>query len=109
MDLCTRFLLRFDSKNQVLKPYHALFNLSRDAFTQDNNLITLFSKYYHVFYIELRLLMIMNNSVSKKKSHLGKLADYHFKLILNSLQAYQSYWLNNLLFHWRLLKFSRLG
>ena len=29
MDLCIKFLRRCDSKNKVLKPYHALFNLSR--------------------------------------------------------------------------------
>jgi len=55
MDLCIKFLLRFVLKNKVLKPYHALLNLSRDSFTQDNNLITLFTKYYHVAYIELKL------------------------------------------------------
>jgi hypothetical protein len=54
MDFCIKFLLRFDSKNNVLKPYHALFNLSRDTFTPKNNLIALFTKYYHVAYIELR-------------------------------------------------------
>jgi hypothetical protein len=56
MDMYIKFLLRFDSKNKVLKPYHALFNLSRDSITQENNLITLFTKYYHVDYIELRLI-----------------------------------------------------
>jgi hypothetical protein len=51
MKLCMKFLLRFGSKNKVLKPYHTLLNLSRDSFTQDNNLITLFTKYYHIAYI----------------------------------------------------------
>jgi len=41
------FLLRFGFKNKVLKPYPALLNLSRDSFTQDNNLITLFIRYCH--------------------------------------------------------------
>lgn len=48
MDLCIKSLLRFGLKNKVLKPYHAHLNLSRDSFTQDNNLITLFTKYYQV-------------------------------------------------------------
>ena len=52
----SNFLLRFVFKNKVLKPYPALLNLSRDSFTQDDNLITLFTKHYHVAYIELRLL-----------------------------------------------------
>jgi hypothetical protein len=56
MDVFIKLLLRFDSKNKVLKPYHALFNLSRDLTTQANNLITLFTKYYHVDYVELRLI-----------------------------------------------------
>jgi len=55
MDICIRFPLRFDSKNKVLKPYHALFNLSREPSTQDNNLIALFAKHYCLAYIELRL------------------------------------------------------
>jgi len=37
----------FDFKNEVLKPYQALLNLSRNSFTQDNNLITLFMVDYH--------------------------------------------------------------
>jgi hypothetical protein len=41
MDLCIKFLLRFDSKNKVLKPYHALFNLGRESITLENYLITL--------------------------------------------------------------------
>ena len=45
--MCIEFLLRFGFKNEVLKPYHALLNLSRDSFTQDNNLIPLFIRYYH--------------------------------------------------------------
>jgi hypothetical protein len=39
MDLRIKFLLRFDSKNKVLKPYHALFNLSRAAFTHRATLL----------------------------------------------------------------------
>ena len=53
--LWMKFILRFDSRNKVLKPDHALFNL-RDPFTQDKNLINLFTKYYHVDYVELRLI-----------------------------------------------------
>ena len=49
-------LLRFVFKNKVLKPYPALLNLRRDSFIQDNNLITLFTKYYHEAYIELRFI-----------------------------------------------------
>ena len=45
--MCISFLLRFGLKNEVLKPYPSLLNLSRDSFTQDNNLITLFIGYYH--------------------------------------------------------------
>ena len=63
MDLYIKFLLRFDSKNKVLEPYHALFNLSRDSYTPKNNLITLFTKHYHESYIELRLLL---NSIWQK-------------------------------------------
>jgi hypothetical protein len=55
MDLCLKFLLRFDSKNKILKPYRAPFNLSRDACSPKNNLITLFRKNCHLSYIELRL------------------------------------------------------
>jgi len=36
-----------DFKNEVLKPYPTFLNLSRDSFSQDNNLITLFWKFYH--------------------------------------------------------------
>ena len=32
MVMCTLFLLRFGFENEVLKPYDALFNLSRDLF-----------------------------------------------------------------------------
>ena len=39
MDLCIKFLLRFDSKNKVLKPYHALFNISRDFSPQRTTLL----------------------------------------------------------------------
>jgi len=56
MDWSILFLLRFGFKNKVLKPYHLVLNLSRDPFTQDKNLIALFTKYYHVAYIELRLV-----------------------------------------------------
>jgi len=55
MDLYIYFLLRFGFKNKVLKPYHAVLNLSRGPFTQDKNLITLFTKHYHLAYVELRL------------------------------------------------------
>jgi hypothetical protein len=44
MDLCLKFLLRFDLKNKVLKPNNALFNLSREPIAPKNNLITLFIK-----------------------------------------------------------------
>ena len=44
MNLCIKFLLRFDSKNKVLKPYHSHFNLSRESATQENNLIALFTE-----------------------------------------------------------------
>jgi hypothetical protein len=44
MNVCLKFLLRFNSKNKVLKPYHALLNLSSDSMTLENNLITLFIK-----------------------------------------------------------------
>ena len=44
MDLYLKFLLRFDSKNKVLKPYHSHFNLSRESATQKNNLIALFTE-----------------------------------------------------------------
>lgn len=54
--MCISFLLRFGLQNEVLKLYHALLNLSSDSLTQDNNLITLFIKYYHIAYIELRFL-----------------------------------------------------
>jgi len=57
--MCISFLLRFDPKNKVLKPYPALLNLSRDSFTQDNNLIALFTKYYHEAYIELSLFNVV--------------------------------------------------
>jgi hypothetical protein len=56
MDLCIDFLLRFDSKNKVLKPYHSLFNLSRDSLTKELNLITLFTKNYHLACIEFWLI-----------------------------------------------------
>jgi hypothetical protein len=56
MDLCLRFPLRFGFKNKVLKPCPALLNLSRNSFTQDSNLITLFTKYYQGVYFELRLI-----------------------------------------------------
>ena len=56
MDLRVKFLLRFVHKNKVLKPYHALLNLSSDLLTQDNNLIALFTHRYHLSYIELRLI-----------------------------------------------------
>jgi len=46
MDLRLKFILRFGFKNKVLKPYHALLNLSRNSFTKYNNLIALFTKYY---------------------------------------------------------------
>jgi len=55
MDVCKKFLLRFDSKNKVLGPYHVLFNLSRDSFTPMNNFIPLFTRHYYVIYIKLRL------------------------------------------------------
>jgi len=45
-EIYLKFLLRFDSKNKVIKPYHPLFNLSREAYMQDINLITLFAKHY---------------------------------------------------------------
>jgi len=45
--MCISFLLRFGFKNKVLKPYPSRLNLSRDLFTQDNNLIALFIGYYH--------------------------------------------------------------
>ena len=45
-------------KKMVLKPYHILLNLSRDSFIRDNNLITLFTKYYHVAYIEPGLIRV---------------------------------------------------
>ena len=41
-------LLRFGFKNEVLKPYHAVFNHSRGSFTQENNLIILFTKYCQI-------------------------------------------------------------
>jgi hypothetical protein len=37
--------------------YYALLNLSRDSITRENNLITLFTKNYHLDYIELRPIM----------------------------------------------------
>jgi len=57
MDLCIKFLLRLSLKNKVLKPYHALLNLSRDSLIQENYLIALFTKHYHVAHIELRLIL----------------------------------------------------
>jgi len=44
MDLHIQFLRWFNSKNKVLKPYQTVFNLSRDSFTQENNVIALFAE-----------------------------------------------------------------
>jgi len=53
MDLCLSFLLRFGSKNKILKPYHTLLKPLRDSYTEGNNPIAKFTKHYHVTYIEL--------------------------------------------------------
>ena len=37
--MCAKFLLRFGSKNKVLKPYRMFFDLSRSSDTHENNLI----------------------------------------------------------------------
>jgi len=34
MDLYQYFLIRFDLKNEALKPYYSLFNLSRDSYSK---------------------------------------------------------------------------
>lgn len=40
-------ILRFNSKNMVLKPYPTLLNLSRKPFTKDSNLIAIFTTHYY--------------------------------------------------------------
>lgn len=43
------------------------FDLSRSSKTHKNNLITLFSKYYHISYFELRLIEKGKRQIEKSK------------------------------------------